>query len=86
MVERNLAKVEVAGSNPVSRSTGFWKIQRISLRWFVLEPILSRSGVKPPTGTIHPRESRGEKTENWNQSKGFIAEDVFPDSELREDI
>ena len=43
LVERNLAKVEVAGSNPVSRSTGFgrfkfWEIQKFSLRRSVLEP------------------------------------------------
>ena len=44
LVERNLAKVEVAGSNPVSRSTGFgrfkfWEIQKFSLRRSVLEPV-----------------------------------------------
>ena len=38
LVERNLAKVEVAGSNPVSRSTGF---PYCHLRRSILEPALS---------------------------------------------
>ena len=47
---------------------------------------LSRSGVAPPTGTIHPRESRGTTDEKQESNKRFISGEVFPDLELREDI
>ena len=44
----------------------------------------SRSGVEPPTGTIHPREGRG--TTNEKQESRFISGDAFPDLELRGNI
>ena len=44
----------------------------------------SRSGVEPPTGTIHPREGRG--TEDRNQSKDSYLGNAFPDLGLRGDI
>ena len=34
---------------------------------------LSRSGVEPPTGKLHPREGRGQKAENRNQLIAAIA-------------
>ena len=33
-------------------------------------PVRRRSGVEPPTGTIHPRESRGWMMGVWNDEKG----------------
>ena len=48
--------------------------------WIV--PTLCRSGVEPPTGTIHPREGIGWMTEN----RKIHAGEDFPDLELRADI
>ena len=48
------------GGSPDSESqTNIWR------GWIV--PALCRSGVEPPTGMIHPRESREQRTENRNQ-------------------
>ena len=47
---------------------------------------LSRSGVVPPTGTIHPRESRGTADGKQESIKRFISGEVFPDLELRGNI
>ena len=52
----------------------------------IYEPVLCRSGVEPPTGTIHPRESRGTEDRKQESIKRFIAGDAFPNLELREDI
>ena len=45
---------------------------------------MSRSGVEPPTGTIHPREGRG--TEDREQLKDSFREDAFLVLELRTGI
>ena len=45
---------------------------------------LCRSGVEPPTGTIHPRGGRG--TADRRQDKDSFRGDAFPDLELRTDI
>ena len=45
---------------------------------------LSRSGVEPPTGKLHPRESRGTADGKQGSIKKFILGDAFPDLELRE--
>ena len=44
-----------------------------------LEPILSRSGVEPPTGTIHPRESRGTANRKQESAKRFISGERLSD-------
>ena len=50
-----------------------------------LEPVkLEPVGGCPPTGTIHPRESRG--TTNEKQIKRVTSADAFQNLELREDI
>ena len=46
-------------------------------------PQLCRSGVEPPTGKLHPRESRGTANRKQEPMKRFISEDAFPDLELR---
>ena len=43
---------------------------------------LSRSGVEPPTGTIHPRKSRGIEDGKWVE--GFIAGYAFPNLKVRD--
>ena len=43
----------------------------------ILEPILSRSGVEPPTGTIHPRESRGTEDRKQESKKVHFGEMSF---------
>ena len=53
----------------------------------LLEPVgLCRSGVEPPTGKLHPRKGGGTTDRKRESIKRFIAEDVFPGLELREDI
>ena len=52
-------------------------------------PVLSRSGVEPPTGTIHPRESRGtedrrQKSMSWRLSGFNIAREYLAGVELFE--
>ena len=47
---------------------------------------MSRSGVEPPTGTIHPRESRGATDGKQNQLKNSFRGDAFPVLELRASI
>ena len=44
-----------------------------------IEPILSRSGVEPPTGTIHPRESRGTANRKQESAKRFISGERLSD-------
>ena len=39
----------------------------------VAPPTLCRSGVEPPTGTIHPRESRGTTDRKQESIKGFVS-------------
>ena len=46
--------------------------------------MLSRSGVEPPTGTIHPRESRGIDDRKWESIKKVVVEGDFPDLEIVE--
>ena len=45
---------------------------------------LSRSGVEPPTGTIHPRKGRGAESGKRESKIHFV--DAFPDLELWEGI
>ena len=46
---------------------------RRNVKFFRRAPILSRSGVAPPTGTIHPRESRGTADGKQESNKRFIS-------------
>ena len=45
---------------------------RRNVKFFRRASILSRSGVAPPTGTIHPRESRGTTDGKQESNKRFI--------------
>ena len=47
---------------------------------------LCRSGVEPPTGKLHPRESRGTADKKQESMKRFVLEDALPGLELQGEI
>ena len=49
-------------------------------------PLLSRSGVEPPTGMIHPRESRETEDRKQESIKEFVLEVWIPNLEIKENI